>query len=181
MRPALHQDGPGCISAVYFYALPGGDADRSGIQLLAQLAAEQVQHHAFSVTLLPRTARRKPLTGQTSGTTPRGGSVGNLNALHLGVLWSLVLVPEPFTDDLPVRADPAPQHPGIPQLPADLVNALPWRDAGPVRKLIIIKGLRAGAYRRHNALTMGTSLHGCQYAPHGFPVPPLRWASVSSR
>jgi len=51
VRPALHQDRPGCVSTIDFDVFAGGDGDRSEIQLLTQLPAEQVQHHSFSSPL----------------------------------------------------------------------------------------------------------------------------------
>jgi hypothetical protein len=42
-----------------------------------------------------------------------------------GAIWLAVVVPEPFIDDLPVRAGPPSHHPSAVQLAADLVDALP--------------------------------------------------------
>jgi hypothetical protein len=72
---------------------------------------------------------------------------------------------EPLVDDLAVRAYLAPHHPGVTQCPADVVDGLPRRDAGPVRQLIIIKRLGAGAYRRHDTVAKTAQLRERQYAP----------------
>lgn len=50
--PALGQDRPAGVGAVDFDALPGRDSNGVGIELAAQLRAEEVQHYPFRAALL---------------------------------------------------------------------------------------------------------------------------------
>jgi hypothetical protein len=112
--PALHQDGPGCVSAIDFDTLAGSNGDRGGIQLLAQLAAEQIEHHSFSVTLLARTARRNLKTAQTRRACTGSAAAGSDSArLRSDVGWFSGAITGPFINDLSARTDLAPYHSGI--------------------------------------------------------------------
>jgi hypothetical protein len=79
-----------------------------------------------------------------SGAFCRRGRPGNASTTgSRGAIQLPVAVPEPFVNDLPVRAGPPSHQPGVLQFAADLVDPLPGRDAGPGRDLIIIKRTRS--------------------------------------
>ena len=127
--------------------------------------AEQVQHDPLGIALLTRTARRQ-LARLAGGRIAKHGGLGNRSTGgSRGAIWLAVVVPEPFIDDLPVRSGPPPHHPSALQLAADLVDALPRRDARSVRKLVVVERTRIDTHRLNDAVAMAARLHDRQYAP----------------
>ena len=166
MGRALGQDGPVRVSAVDLDALTRWNGERGGIQLPAHLLAEQVQHDPLSVALLTRAARRQLMTSlDSSGIRYHGGLGDASTGGSRDAIWMLVAVPEPFVDDLPVRAGPPSHHPGTLKLAADLVDALPGRNAGRVREMVVVQRTRTDTHRFDDAVAMAARLHDRQYAP----------------
>jgi hypothetical protein len=142
VRPALGQDGPAPVGAVNLDTFPGRYGDDGWVQLKAEPRAEEVKHDPFRTALL-------------SGVSCRHGPIRNRGRIsRCAYPWNgcarwpwdasgflvPVLVPEPFIDDLAVRALPAPHHPCALERPADLVDCLPRRDASAHSDLVVIEG-----------------------------------------
>ncbi len=76
-----------------------------------------------------------------------------------------VTVPKPFVNDLPGSTGPPPRQSGALEFAADLVHALPGRNASSFRQLIVVKRTRANTHRLDDAVTAAAGLHDRQYAP----------------
>jgi hypothetical protein len=93
---ALGQDGPVRVSAVDLDALSRRDSERSGVQLLAQLPAEHIEHDPLSVALLARAARRQLVARPDGSGFRRHGGLGNASTGDWrGAIYLPVMVPEP--------------------------------------------------------------------------------------
>lgn len=137
-----------------------------GIQLPVQLLAEQVQHDPLSVALLTRAARRQLAASlDGSGFRKYGGLRNTSTGGSRDAIWLPVVVPEPFVYDLPVWAGPPSHYPGALQLAADLVDALPGRNASSFRELVVVKRTRTKTHRFDDAVATAARLHDRQYAP----------------
>ena len=103
VRPALNQDRPARAGTIDLDALPGRDGDGGGIQLAAQLRAEQVQHHPFRAALLSGIPGRHSPGIQDGAGTGESACPGNGSAHRSWAASGFpVRVPEPFVDDLAI-------------------------------------------------------------------------------